>query len=123
MSDNLIQQALFLSTNPPTHVINDYSGTLSSGQISSLESQITGLHYKAKIVVLPKDYTPGTASIDEFSRQMAEKLHLSGNKLLLVVDLKGHHVRAEYGDKLQQMGVNKPFIDQLAKSEFVPYMK
>lgn len=124
MARDILDQAPFLSPGAPRESIVDYSGSLGSSADRHLETFAQNLNFKAKVVVLPSDFSPGSMSaFDSFCRDLAQKWHVSGDRFLLVVDLKGHHVRGLSGKSLQSDGIDSSFISVLIRDEFVPRMK
>ncbi|HEY9868063.1 MAG TPA: TPM domain-containing protein, partial [Candidatus Obscuribacterales bacterium] len=123
MSDDLRKQAPFLPAAPPRQAIIDLSGSLSQDQVAALEAQAARLTYKAKVVVLPKDFT--AADPQQFARQLAERWDVeAGRRFLLVVDLKAHKVRGLSSAELNASGVTSSAISQdIIANNFIPYMR
>jgi uncharacterized membrane protein YgcG len=119
MPDATFADADFLPARPPRNAILDFSGSLTLDQTNQLEGVAHVLNYQAKVVVLPKNFTPG--NFDQFSRDLAQHWQVSGNRLLLVIDLKGKHMQALPGKALQAKGVDSSFINkQVFPTSFVP---
>ncbi len=124
MARDILDQAPFLTPSAPRESVVDYSGRIDSGSDRQLETFAKTLNFKAKVVVLPSDFSPGSMSaFDSFCRDLAQQWHVSGDRFLLVVDLKGHHVRGLSGKSLQSDGIDSSFISVLIRDEFVPLMK
>lgn len=127
MTRGILDDASFLSVTPPAKDVTDYSGQLSSNDLAKLEALCHSLSFKTKVVVLPSDYSPGTGSSADFlsfCHALAHQWNVSGSRFLMVVDLKGHHVRGVSGPQLQQnSGITSDYISVLLKDQFVPYMK
>lgn len=124
MPKDLLDIAPFLSPEAPRENLVDYSASISKNDHRAIEQLSSQLNYKAKIVVLPTDFSVGGSSeFDHFARALAEKWHVAGNRFLLVVDLKGHHVRGLSGEELQAAGVDSSYISILIKDQFIPLMK
>lgn len=122
MPDTTLANADFLPAKPPAHAILDFSGSLSTDQTSQLEGVAHALNYKAKVVVLPKSFTP--TNFDQFSRELAQQWQVGGNRMLMVIDLKGKHMKALPGKALQARGVDSTFLNkQVFPNNFVPYIK
>lgn len=116
------QLPAFIPDQPPASSILDFSGTLSQGSISSLQSQAGHLYYKTKVVILPQDFSP--PDLQQFSLALAKKWHVSGDRFLLAVDLKGHKVRGISGESLKQQGVDSSYItNELFPQHFLPYIR
>jgi uncharacterized membrane protein YgcG len=125
MADDLLTQAPFLSIEAPKEALIDYSQTLSDSARQHIEQQAHGSNFVAKVVILPKDFSPGsTSSFDEFCRALASQWHVNGNRFLLVIDLKNHHVRALSGQKLEKQGLSSDYLStSVLKDQFIPKMK
>lgn len=125
MADDLLTQAPFLPLEAPKESLIDYSQTLSNQARQNIEQQCHNLPFHAKVVVLPRDFSPGSMkSFDEFCRALAEQWHVTGNRFLLVVDTRGHHVRALCGQELEAQGISSDFLSSsVLKLNFIPKMK
>lgn len=123
MARDILDAAPFLSPTAPSENVVDYSGRLGK-QDQALETFVHSLSFESKVVILPSDFSPGSMSaFDSFCRSLAQKWHVSGERFILVVDLKGRHVRGLSGNTLQNEGVDSSFISLLVKDQFIPYMK
>ncbi|MBX9570948.1 MAG: TPM domain-containing protein [Candidatus Obscuribacterales bacterium] len=124
MARDILDTAPFLSPTAPREHVVDYSGRIDQKSDRELESYIQSLNFKAKVVILPSDFSTGSmSSFDSFCRALAQKWHVNGERFILVVDLKGKHVRGLSGNSLQGQGVDSSFISLLIKDQFVPHMK
>ena len=124
MARDILDAAPFLSPNAPRENVVDYSGRIDARSDRELETFTQQLPFKVKVVVLPSDFSTGSmSSFDSFCRTLAQKWQVSGERFLLVVDLKGRHVRGLSGNTLQAEGIDSSFISQLISSEFIPNMK
>jgi uncharacterized membrane protein YgcG len=122
MPDGTLADANFLPAKPPANSILDFSGSLSAGQTSQLEGVAHALSYQAKVVILPQNFNP--TAFDQFARELAQQWQVHGNRLLIVVDLKGKHMRALPGKTLQAKGVDQSFLNQqVFPNSFKPYVK
>lgn len=112
----------FLPTDPPKGGITDCARVLSSDTVRDLEGGFSSLSYNPKVVILPNDFSP--SDLRGFSMEVAKQWSINGDRLLLVVDIKGHKVRALSGDGLLNQGITGDFLSrQAVDGAFVPYMK
>lgn len=122
MPDGTLADANFLPTQAPPNSILDFSGSLSAAQTGQLEGVSHALAYKAKVILLPQNFSPN--NFDQFARDLAQQWQVHGNRLLIVVDLKGKHMRAIPGKTLQAKGVDQSFLNQqVFPNNFKPYVK
>lgn len=122
MPDVTIANADFLPAKAPANAILDYAGALSPDQLSRLEGVSHSLNYKAKVVVLPKDFSP--TNFDQFARELATQWQVHGDRLLVVIDLTGKHMRALPGKTLVSKGVDQQLLNQkVFPQNFVPFIK
>jgi uncharacterized membrane protein YgcG len=122
MSD--FRDATFIPQQPPHKAILDYSNTLSGSALNSLESQAVSLQsiMKVKAVILPSDFH--VDSFPQFSSDLGQQWHVSGNRLLIIVDVKDHKVEMLSGRDLANAGLDHNVISQqIVPQNFVPYMK
>lgn len=120
MSD--LRDATFLPGSPPSDAIIDYSHTLTVSQIARLESNAAQLSpAKAKVVILPTHFK--ATDFPEFAHDLGVAWHVSGNRMLMVIDLQGHHVQLLAGSNLTASGLDANNINRIIGSEFVPYMR
>lgn len=111
-----------IPTEPPVQGIADLSNTLMEPQITAIQNQIAGLKYNPKVLILPKDESPG--DLGAFSHNLQTTWGITGDRLLLVVDLKSHKVRAITGNTLTDNGVSSDFLSrEMINHYFVPYLK
>lgn len=121
MSDALAQ-ATFLPAKPPKAGILDFSDTLSTGQVGALEAYTHAPGFAAKVVVLPKNFSP--ADINEFGAALANQWRVSGDRMLMVVDVKSHKVRAYVGHDLEKSGLTRDVMNtDVIRDNFIPHMK
>ncbi len=113
----------FVPATPGDQAVIDLSGTLSPGAIRSITNSADSLGYKAKVLVLPKDYV--CPDVHKLSLDLAQSWHTNaGRTLLTVVDLKGHKVRMIGSPDLNASGITTDFLrDMIISRDFVPYMK
>lgn len=121
---NILSEASFIPQSAPKQAILDYSGTLNRDDLARLEAKAQVLSYKAKVVVLPKDYSPSVGT-QEFAHALAKQWNVAaGERLMLVVDLKAHKVRALASQKLDSEGLTGTYSSNvLIPQYFIPYMK
>lgn len=111
-----------IPTEPPVQGIADLSNTLTEPQITAIQNQIAALRYNPKVLILPKDESPG--DLGAFSHNLQTTWGITGDRLLLVVDLKSHKVRAITGNTLTDNGVSSDFLSrEMINHYFVPYLK
>lgn len=122
MSD--FRDATFIPSQPPHKAILDFSNTLTDAQISQLNSQAAGMQsvIKAKVVILPNDFH--VDNFKQFAYDLGMQWHVSGQRLLVIVDMKDHKVQMLAGDQLAQAGLTSNVISQqIVPQQFVPHMK
>jgi uncharacterized membrane protein YgcG len=114
----------FLPSQAPTSPILDLSNSLDAVSIEALNHVAADVGYSPKVVVLPKQYDCPDAR--QLTLDLAQRWGVNGDgkTLLLVVDLKGHKVRAHGSPELNQAGVTSDYItNSLIPQQFVPYMR
>lgn len=122
MPDGTLSDANFLPARAPANSILDFSGSLSTAQTGQLEGVSHALAYQAKVVLLPQNFSPN--NFDQFARDLAQQWQVHGNRLLIVIDLKGKHMRAVPGKTLQAKGIDQSFLNQqVFPNNFKPYVK
>lgn len=122
MSD--FRDATFIPQQPPHNAILDYSHSLSSTAVGALESQAVSLRstMKVKAVILPNDFH--VDNFKQFSSDLGQQWHVSGNRFLIIVDSKDHKVQMLSGGDLRDAGLTGNVIStQIIPNNFVPYMK
>lgn len=123
MSDDIFQQADFLSAKPPAKNISDFSGLLSQKELSTLESVSQSVHFHPKVIILPQEFAPSPSAL-QFARELAHAWRLPSKGFLVVVDLKDHQVRGLAGVGLREKGITDTFLtDEVFAKHFVPHMK
>ncbi|HEY9789752.1 MAG TPA: TPM domain-containing protein [Candidatus Obscuribacterales bacterium] len=125
MGESPLNQAPFLPQHAPQDAVSDYSGVLTSMQVGRLDRQAYDLSkqgVKAKVVVLPKDFS--TPDISAFGAALAQRWKVSGDRLLMIVDLKDRKVKMYPGHDLETHGLTGQLIStDIIPHHFVPYMK
>lgn len=114
----------FLPSQIPTGSILDLSNSLDAVSIEALNHVAADVGYSPKVVVLPKNYDCPDAR--QLTLDLAQRWGVNGDgkTLLLVVDLKGHKVRAHGSPELNKTGVTSDYItNSLIPHEFLPYMR
>jgi Zn-dependent protease with chaperone function len=111
-----------LASQAPGPGILDYSGSLTDQQKQQLQAQCSQLSFKARVVILPKDYT--VSNPVSFGEQLAKKWHCERNSVLMIVDLKDRGVFAWSGTKLSRAGLSEQTVsNQLIPNYFAPTLK
>lgn len=114
----------FLPTAAPRGAILDLSHELTDEQVESLNGlcQNSVALVKFKIVILPKDFQPNNTSA--LTETLAKQWQVSGDRILLVVDLAGHKVRTAVGHGLNKFDLNGQYMTNIAiKENFLPAIK
>jgi hypothetical protein len=101
----------YIPAKAPGQTVTDLSGTLSGGQLVALDNMGKTLNFKARVVLLPKNYKAANAEeLHSLATDIASAWHVEGNRLLLVVDLGGKKLRAIAGDDLKNQGITNEFL-------------
>jgi Zn-dependent protease with chaperone function len=121
MSDADILTDLLAAKTPGPGVL-DYSGSLTDRQTEELQAQCSKLSFKARVVILPKDYTVSNPA--SFGQQLATKWHCEQNSVLMIVDLKDRGVFSWSGNHLSRAGLSEQTLsNQLIPNYFAPALK
>ena len=111
-----------LGSQAPGPGILDYSGSLTDQQKQELQAQCSALSFKARVVILPKDYA--VANPVTFGQILAKKWHCEPNSVLMIVDLKDRGVFMWSGNQLSRAGLSEQTLsNQLIPNFFGPTMK
>lgn len=108
---------------PPSETVLDLAGVLTTDDRQSLDTEAKGMHYHARVVILPRGYKDNDDLL-ALSDQIAYKWGIKGaptDRLLMLVDYSNHKVRIVRGDKLTNAGVDTNFVrGTVIPGSFIP---
>lgn len=112
-----------LPLKPPSETVLDLAGVLTTDDRQEIDTQAKGMHYHARVVILPRGYKDADDLLS-LSDQIAYKWGVKGaptDRLLMLVDYGNHKVRIVRGDKLTEAGVDTNFVrSTVIPGTFVP---
>jgi len=122
---NAIQYTdLGIPNRAPSGIVIDPGQNLTASDRSDINGMADKLVLRPKVVILPQSFKGDKQDMLQVGRQIAIDWRVSQDKLLVVIDPVGRHVRLYAGNGLRARGLNANVIDgQLLPDSFYPYMR
>ena len=108
----------------PTGIVVDPGKQLSTGDRADIDGMAGTLALRPKVVILPQTFKGDKQDMLQVGRQIAVDWRVSQDKLLVVIDPAGRHVRLYAGNGLRARGLDADVIDrELLPDSFYPSMR
>lgn len=122
---NAIQYTdLGIPDRAPSGIVIDPGKQLTASDRADIDGMADKLALRPKVVVLPQSFKGDKQDMLQVGRQIAIDWRVSQDKLLVVIDPAGRHVRLYAGNGLRARGLDANVIDrQLLPDSFYPSMR